>query len=266
MSKVRNPDAGQNPSFVYEGVRYAHFQTSVPVTTHVLGEFPWLAAAGDRVRARDFVAPPFLLSNEVTEGESVRSRGEYVEPEEVWAAFGPKGSAPPRPRSVAPAQPNPWQAHLPSMQASFLTAAALIIGLYFFIGALSSGKGVFAAGFDFTATDAEKSRVSDVFEIPGRTSNVMVQVDSNLDNHWAYANMTLINADTDVALDFGVELSHYHGVDDGEAWNEGARTRRRTSPACPPDVITCAWSPRPTSPRSLCAWRSYATSRWRACR
>lgn len=233
MSTQSNPDAAAAPSFVYEGLRYAHFQTSVAVTTHVLGEFPWLATAGDRVRARDFIAPPFMLSNEVSEGESVWSRGEYVRPEEVWAAFGPAGSAPPRPRSVAPAQPNTWQAHLPSMQVTFLAAAALAVAFYVGCARLSSGSTVFTTTFNFTAADAEKSRVSEIFEIPGRTSNVMVQADANLDNRWAYANMTLINADTDVALDFAIELSYYHGVDDGEIWTEGGNIARVYLPSVP---------------------------------
>ncbi|MDX6768746.1 MAG: DUF4178 domain-containing protein [Elusimicrobiota bacterium] len=233
MSSQQNPDAGRNPTAVYEGRRYAHFQTSIPVTTHVLGEFPWLAAAGDRVRARDFVSPPFMLSNEVTEGESVWSRGEYLSAEEVWAAFGPQGKAPPSPRGVAPAQPNPWQAHLPAMQATFLAALALAVALYAAASLSSAEKTVLTAGFDFAATDAEKSRVTEVFEVPGRASGLMVLAESNLNNHWAYANMTLINADTDEALDFGVELSYYHGVDDGEAWTEGKPYARAYLPGVP---------------------------------
>lgn len=232
MSSQSNPDALENPAFVYEGVRYAHFQTSIPVTTHVLGEFPWLAAAGDRVRARDFIAPPFLLSNEVSEGESVWSRGEYVSPEEVWAAFGPTG-APPMPRGVAPAQPNPWQAHLPFVRKTFFLASAAAAAMFLGLAFLSREKQVLGASFNFSPADAEKARVSDIFEVPGRRSNVEVAVYSNLDNHWAYANMALINADTDEALDFGVELSYYHGHEDGESWSEGKPSATAYLPSVP---------------------------------
>ena len=230
MSTESNPDADGNPVVIHDGLRFAHFQTSVPVTTHVLGEFPWLAAAGDRARARDFIAPPYMLSNEVSAGESVWSRGEYVTPEEVWAAFGPQDRQPPRPRGVAPAQPNFWQERLPAMQKTFLAAVATALALTM----LGSEKQFFVAAFEFTGADTEKSRVSEVFEIPGRTSNVQVNMETNLDNHWAYANMTLINAETDEALDFGVEASYYHGVDDGESWSEGRPYATVYVPRVPP--------------------------------
>ena len=33
--------------------------------------------------------------------------------------------------------------------------------------------------------------------------------------------MALVNVETGEALDFGIELSYYSGVEDGEAWSEG---------------------------------------------
>ena len=67
MSNAKNPDAERAPSVTLEGRVYQHFQTSAPVTTSVLGEFPWVAKVGDVTRMRDFICPPYLLSQEVTE-------------------------------------------------------------------------------------------------------------------------------------------------------------------------------------------------------
>jgi Zn-finger nucleic acid-binding protein len=264
MSEQKNPDAGNNPVVIYDGVRYAHFQTSIPVTTHVLGEFPWLAAAGDKARARDFVAPPLMLSNEVTENESVWSRGEYVSPEEVWAAFGKPGALPPSPRGVAPAQPNPWGEKLPSVRADFLAAAFAVAAVVVAIGLMSDGRQVFAQGFEFANTDPDKSRVTDVFELKGRTSNVEITLDSNVNNSWAYSNMALIEADTDVAYDFGLEVSYYHGVDDGERWSEGRPYNSVVVPSVPPgryylrvetEAYSLPLSLRVTVRRDVMLWR-----------
>lgn len=263
MSTQSNPDSAKNPSYVHDGLSFAHFQTSIPVTTHVLGEFPWLAAAGDKVRARDFISPPYMLSNEVSEGESVWSRGEYVSPEEVYAAFKP-GVLPPAPRGVAPAQPNPWQAQLPSVRDSFLLAALVVAGLTVLMGLYSDGRQVFAQGFDFTHTDPDKSRVSDVFELGGRTSNVLVTLDTNVNNSWVYCNMALIEADTDVAYDFGVEVSYYHGSSDGESWSEGRPYASAVVPSVPPgryylrletEAYSLPASVRVTLRRDVLLWR-----------
>lgn len=263
MSTQSNPDSAKNPSYTHDGLRFAHFQTSIPVTTHVLGEFPWLAAAGDKVRARDFICPPYMLSNEVSEGESVWSRGEYVSPEEVYAAFKPSVLAPSA-RGVAPAQPNPWQAHLPSVRNSFLLAAFVVAAITVLMGFVSTGRGVFAQGFDFVNTDPDKSRVSEPFQLGGRTSNVLVTLDTNVNNGWVYCNMALIEADTDVAYDFGLEVSYYHGVDDGESWSEGRPYGSVVVPSVPPgryylrletEAYSLPASVRVTMRRDVLLWR-----------
>lgn len=222
MSGAKNLDADRFPLVVFEGRSYQHFQTSVPVTTSVLGEFPWVAKVGDTARMRDFICPPYLISQELTATESTWSAGEYIEPEEVWTAFALPGSPPPK-TGVAPAQPNPWTKELPAVWSCFWLAAAVIVGALAYFSAISSGAKVYEGGFDVAATDAERSRVGEIFEVKGRTSNLQITIDTNLDQQWAYVSMALIDADTDRALDFGRNLSYYHGSEDGEGWSEGSK-------------------------------------------
>jgi hypothetical protein len=92
---------------------------------------------------------------------------------------------------------------------------------------------VYDGGISVSSADVEKSRVTDVFEVPGRTSNVEVRLDTNLDGHWAYMSMALIDAETDVAYDFGQEVSYYHGYEDGESWSEGSGQSRFVLPSIP---------------------------------
>jgi len=232
MAGAKNADADGAPTITHEGRVYRHFQTSVPVTTSVLGEFPWIAAVGDTARMRDFIAPPFLLSQEVTAKESVWSAGEYIEPADIWTAFALPGE-PPAKIGVGPVQPNPWTAELPAVWRSFWFAAAACLGAYVFFVIISSGSKVYEGSFSVAAADAERSRVGDIFEVKGRTSNLEVLLDTNLDGHWAYVSMALIDADTDQALDFGRELSYYHGYEDGESWSEGGRYETFYVPSVP---------------------------------
>ncbi|MCM2304088.1 MAG: zf-TFIIB domain-containing protein [Elusimicrobia bacterium] len=248
MEGAQNRDAERSPTVLHEGRLYRHFQSSVPVTTSVLGEFPWVAKVGDAARARDFICPPYALSQEVTAAESVWSAGEYLEPEEVWAAFAMPG-APPAKVGVAPAQPNPWAGEMPAVWRMFGLGAAVCAGVFAFFAMTSSGTQVYDGSFSVPASDVERSRVGEVFEVKGRTSNLEITVDTNLEQQWAYVSMALIDADTDRALDFGRELSYYHGVDDGEAWSEGRRYGTLYVPSVPAGRYYLRVEPETDSPQ-----------------
>ncbi|MBI4346177.1 MAG: DUF4178 domain-containing protein [Elusimicrobia bacterium] len=217
-----NPDESADPVATYEGRRYRHFQTSQPVVTYVVGEFPWKVKVGEKSRARDFVCPPHLLSQEVTGKDSVWTHGRYLEPEEVWAAFKLPGSPPAR-VGVAPAQPNPYEASWAGLTAAFFALAAAAVGLAIAIALQASGETVFERSFSYDPAAVEKSVVTEVFELRGHTANVEVALNTSLNNQWAYFSLALINADTDVALDFGRDVAYYQGSEDGEAWSEGSQ-------------------------------------------
>lgn len=230
----RDVDLGNPPPSVrHAGGRFDHFQTSIPVTTYVLGEFPWVASVGDTVRMSDFVCPPLLLSEEATKEESVWTLGEYIEPREVWDAFKLPGAPPPK-HGVAAAQPNPWADDLGGMRLAFAAAAAACVLCYFAVSGIALNRDVLTASFRFAAQDPEKSRVTDVFELGGRTSNVELILQTDLSNHWAEFQLTLIDADSDKAYDFGREVSYYFGFEDGEHWSEGSPRSVVYVPRVPP--------------------------------
>lgn len=248
MSGAKNPDMDRAPTVTLDGRQYRHFQTSVPVTTAVYGEFPWIAKVGDSARMRDFICPPYLLSQEVTAKESVWSAGEYLEPEEVWAAFALPG-APPVKFGVGPAQPNPWDSVLPGIWRNFGLAAAACVGLYVLMVMTAFGNTVYDGSYSVTAADLERSRVGEIFEVKGRTSNLQFYIETNLDGHWAYVSMALVDADTDVAYDFGRNLSYYHGYEDGESWSEGSGRETFYVPSVPSGRYYLRVEPETDSPQ-----------------
>ena len=78
-----------------------------------------LAARGDRVALLDAIAPPYIYTVEHTETEEEYGLGEYLEPEEVYAAFGVEPEY--RPYGVHPAQP-----YQPSSLVTGLGTAGII--------------------------------------------------------------------------------------------------------------------------------------------
>jgi hypothetical protein len=89
----------------YNGRTYKIFQDAPARVEYVKGEFYWRVEQGETVRAIDFVAPPLMLSQEISKNEMNWSIGTYLTNAEVEKAFNVSDL--PKPFSVAPNQPAP---------------------------------------------------------------------------------------------------------------------------------------------------------------
>jgi len=218
----------------HAGTLFTHFATAQAVTTYVLGEFPWQVRRGERVLAKDFIAPPKILSSESTAAETTWSVGEYVSGVEIWRAFKLPG-APPKPSGVFANQPSPLapkSKELWRLCGTFLLVAfALLLAGYLF----APNEQVFSDNYHYTAgSRSEASFVTPIFALNGRTTNVEISTRTGLDNNWAYFNYALINDDTGQTYDFGREISYYSGSDSDGAWTEGSLDDSAVIAAVPP--------------------------------
>jgi Zn-finger nucleic acid-binding protein len=220
---VTNPDENVAPVMHLDGRAYKHYQTSRPVVKYALGEFNWQVQVGDKGRARDFIHPPYILSQDISADDFTWSHGEYLDPDEVWEAFKLEGHPPAR-HGVNPAQPNVHAEAKGVVSKWFglflVGACALFLALVVF----AQNKTVFVRNYVYQPkAGVDASFVTPVFELKGHVSNVRVSVFTNLSNAWIFMRMALINADTDTALDFDREISYYFGRSGGESWSEGSR-------------------------------------------
>ena len=220
---------GAKPHMQFAGTTYTHFSTAQAVTSYVLGEFPWQIRRGETAVAKDYIAPPKILSSESTTSETVWSIGEYVSGAEIWQAFKLPG-APPKPAGVYLNQPG-WSVELWGLYGKFLLIAfALLLAGYLF----SRNEEVFHQTYSFAAgTQPEASFVTPVFELKGRNTNVEISTKTDLANNWTYFNYALINGDTGQAYDFGREVSYYSGRDSDGSWTEGSAGDTATLPNVP---------------------------------
>ena len=199
---------GKRSGVLYNGQRYARFSSAEAHTTYVVGEFPWRVKVGDTMVGDDFISPPYMLSSEVTDGEVTWSKGEYTTGQQVWEAFRLPG----KPRSasgVYPSQPSPFAGKVRSAWSLWLwmTVALAAMACFFMFG---SGREVYRHSYTFQpGAMAEPSFVTPEFDVTGRTSNLHLAIDTDLQNNWMYFNLALINLKTDHALDFGREVSYY---------------------------------------------------------
>lgn len=217
---------------VHLNTHFRHFQTATARVVYVLGEFYWKVKVGEVAQVSDYISPPFLLSREKTENEISWLIGEYIEPEVLWKAFGLPLPVPTR-IGVGPNQPSP-HAGIPKavfkMFLCFIGAAFLI---HLTLSLLAQNRLVYEKYFVFQQQEKEKTRVTDFFDLTGRSSNVVIRSTASLNNSWLYLHMALI-AEDGRAYHFGRELSYYHGTEGGQQWSEGSNIDEAVLPAIPP--------------------------------
>lgn len=224
----------QRPTMELHGETFKHFQAASATTTYVLGEWPWEVRVGDVAAVNDYIAPPRMLSSEVTEMEKTWSLGEYTRGKAIWASFDVPGS-PPSPHGVYANQPSPVQGAASKIWGAFGTLMvaflAILIGRSIVLGdgdEVLSQASVYAPG-----TRDSSVLVMGPFELDGRPSNLQVGVITDVDNNWIYFNYSLLNLGTGESVNFGREVGYWHGRSGGESWKEGSRSDRALIPTVP---------------------------------
>lgn len=215
---------------LYGGRRYRSFQSNPATVRFVVGEFYWKVQIGEQTHARDFIAPPRILSQERSASEITCSEGRYVEPREVWRAFGLSGS-PPRPRAVAPAQPNPH-----SIGVSFATLAALLLAfaaVALVIQLRVDERTLVQGPLQLPATPAraaatapteDRASYTPSFTVTGGPTTLSLELETTANNHYVGVGCALINEETGEVRELFTSAEYYAGVTAGESWTDGSRS------------------------------------------
>jgi len=227
---------------------YRIFHSGTGVVRYVKGEFYWRVKKGERARIADYIAPPYVLSSEITEDETILSHGLYLPPDEVKQAF--QITAPlPYAIGVAPNQPAPFQGRIngilwvaiigvvlatmiqtvTSMSAENADVIKINAKLYpeSIVAAASTG----AAGCDVAddwQINCDKSQhngknqayLSPNFTLPTK-SNVHIETTSPVRNDWAELQLSMIDQHTNTAYRLSHAIEYYEGRDADGYWSEG---------------------------------------------
>lgn len=206
----------------YNGKTYKIFQDAPAVVEYVKGEFYWRVEQGETVRAVDYVAPPNMLSLEMTGNEMNWSLGTYMTNAEVEKAFTVPDL--PKPWGVAPNQPFTGRFYYTWGFVPFLLL--LLIGILM-IPLTGLTKTVLNQQVQLPPmTNPQTPQVvfSQPFEIKGN-SNVRITANAPLNNTWADLDVDLVNDQSQEVESVNVPISYYSGVEDGESWTEGDQSQ-----------------------------------------
>lgn len=224
-AKVTTPSSRET---LYEKRKFKLYQDATARVEQVLGEFYWRVEVGETVETADYIAPPLMLSREIstttkgTTSEVQWSLGHYLTPQAVEKAFTLRNL--PSPWKIAPNQP---YAHR-KVYEHWLQLLLLALGLGFLLLFLGANQRVLRQTFQLEAgkgTEDSLVQFSDPFVLKPR-QNVEIAVSTTVDNSWLDIAGDLINQQTDEAQGFSLAPEYYHGTEGGEAWTEGSQSAR----------------------------------------
>ncbi len=210
-------------SIGYGGKTFKLFQQGTARVEYVLGEFYWKVEVGELAETADYVHPPQMISREIVSdddyGEVNYSLGTYLPRQEVERAFGLSGL--PVPVTVAPNQPFPHR----GIYGAWAIFAALIGALCLYSLLASPNRVVLERAISLADGPPPASAFTDPFELKAN-QNLAISARSAVDNSWVEVHGSLFNEKTGLLREFSLPLEYYQGWEDGEAWSEGARSRR----------------------------------------
>lgn len=226
---------GPGSTVRYNGQAFKIFQDAPATVEYVKGEFYWRVEQGETVRAVDFVAPPQMLSLEMTGNEMNWSVGNYLSNDEVEKAFNVANL--PKPWGVAPNQPftgrfyYTWGA-LPLLL--LMVVSVIMIPLSGMTSTVLNQQVILPPMANATTSQAIFSQPFDI----KANRNVRITAGAQVDNSWADLDIDLIDEQSQEVESVNVPVEYYSGVDDGDAWTEGDKSSDATLSSLPAGKYT----------------------------
>lgn len=250
-------------TFTKGGRHYRLFAKGGAEVTDVIGEFYWKVTRGESAGCFDYVSPPYILSKEEYAGldEFTWSQGVYLPKKQVEQAFGVKGLQ--NPEGIYLNQPNPYRQRWNGLKVPFAIAAILLVVIEIFFmkqrpavevvtanftydRALKVAAATPPAGLNLPATAAptptpdpaaappQNVMVTPHFQLTGGQQKITIVGNAGVDNNWLDLDFDLVDAKTNQSYPAEMEISYYHGVEDGDAWTEGSHTATASIAGVPP--------------------------------
>ncbi len=214
---------GSETSFTYKEQKYLLYQKYRAAVLFAKGEFFFdvVDITASTVNY-EFIAPPFLYGLEISDDSMLWTKGEYLSPNEVAAAFSvPINMLPPKQgRSYTqPIVTNFSEKSLLNLTGVFLF---LILLSQFLFNQLASEKVVYQGKFELVQLSDQKFFVTPSFTLAENLTSLEIDIHSPVDNDWFYAEFSLLNEANGEEIIFSKEIQFYKGYEDGSSWSEGS--------------------------------------------
>ncbi|MCB9780262.1 MAG: DUF4178 domain-containing protein [Alphaproteobacteria bacterium] len=213
MGRLEEVQAGRRAR-TFDGRKWTCSEVVYRDLWHIDGCLPWRAEVGDSVVAWEFDGEDGArLELEAVDGERELNEGVVLTADQLRRAM-------PDVQLKVGTAPRPVHARLRDAR---LVMAAGAFGLVLNGGVLATtlGSGKQVHSEQFSAQQLSEEATSKPFPLTGK-GLVSIELDSNVDNGWMYAQVALVQGDDAVVHVTDADISYYHGVEGGESWSEGS--------------------------------------------
>jgi hypothetical protein len=218
-------DAGELPhqySVMRNGIRFPRAHRYRAKYSHVSGEFDWDADMRYGMHCIEYNHPPEMVIVEYEDPkEPDLFLGTYIKPREVSKAFM-NGAPLPRRIGVGVIQPFPMRIAPRRFLNGALVFCIVALLVQWCYNRNRRQLVLFSDTVIIDTATMNKPRVTPAFNLEGSTSNIEVEINSDIANNWCAADVSMVNEQTGEESDFSVEADYYRGIEDGESWSEGS--------------------------------------------
>lgn len=171
-----------------------------------------------KIKVREYLAPPEILSVETINNEQAVFHGVHVSRSSIKSAF----KRAPIQTGVGLVQP--FLIPVRSLFIAACIAAIAILMTHWYLSQGRSEQQVFDATL-YANQSNEKEYVGPPFTLIGPSAPLTVRVATNADNSWANVQVGLVNEANSDEVYANQDVEMYHGYEGGEHWSEGARNQ-----------------------------------------
>ncbi|PRY07420.1 uncharacterized protein DUF4178 [Pontibacter ummariensis] len=217
-------------SSIYYGVEeYKLFHRYSSLVRYAEGEFPWRILESVSKYA-EYIAPPYMLVQEVSADEVCWMQGEHIEPEVLREIFSISGPMPER-SGVGAIEPFSKEFSFQEVaKVGGIACGVLLVLQVLFL--LFNRPGLLSDQSYMVPLPQEEYgpvRLSAIsgpgFELnsPTGSSNLELELFAPVYNDWFALGITLINTKTNKVYDLELGTEYYEGYSGGERWHEGSK-------------------------------------------
>jgi hypothetical protein len=215
---ARAVETAETPPNTYDGTeRYRYYETVTSEITFAEGEFTWVPNIGDKLTTVSAMSRQHMLGFTDTGREREIERSRYLPQAKTFAAFGAEPEF--LSNRVHPLQPFKAGKNHGFLRKTGLAFAVLaLIGIVFVKG--TEARRVVLEPQIFSISDLPQE-VS--FEITDTAKLSSLTFVTDVDNSWAWLEVSLYGPDGAPMFEAGREVAYYHGRDADGRWTEGSR-------------------------------------------
>jgi len=187
----------------------------------VEGEMTFVAKVGDQTRVIEGIDPPFGYAIETTEGEQEYLLSQYLEPEDVYQAFGIDADEIRDRHTVHALQPYKTSGFIGGlkMAAIIFTPIALLLLLYTVV--FGSGTRILHQQFTSQQIYAKTGVATRTFTVTDTENLICLELHSPFNNSWGYFDV-VIKKNNEPVFSMAKEISYYSGGSGEDSWSEGS--------------------------------------------